>query len=50
LHPIEDVTISIRNDNMYAVEETVSRRHKRSDDRDAAFAVDKAGRVGPISI
>src|SRR6266446_1698382 len=49
-HPFEHAAISIRNDDMHPVLISTARGRKRSDDRDASFAVDEAGRVGPVGV
>jgi len=50
LHPIKHVPISIRNHNLNAVVVAAGALAITSNDGDAAFAVDEAGRVGPIGV
>ena len=49
-HPVKDASVSVSHCNLDGVVEAVSDRRESPSDGDAAFAVDKSGRVRPISV
>jgi len=50
VHPVEDITIAIGNDDVDAVVVAAAQGRKPPRDCDAAFAVDETGRISPVCV
>src|SRR6266571_3930418 len=50
LHPFQDRSFAVGDNHVNSVGEFVSRQYECTNDRNAAFAVDESGCVGPIGV